>query len=167
VSFASGDQIAIAAIPVGSIPDGAICSVKNIDPPSVSSGKTIVAGSYLLTCMSSMGQVLPLNGITVAWQLHLKDVIKDLGRPKAEYTNGTTTKSLMSSYDKKTYVLGFNTAATNSVLAVSSPKSNLWVSLLIIGLVILAIVAFLLFFPVRGHRRRSYQEYLRSKYYNL
>jgi ATP-dependent Zn protease len=101
-----------------------------------------------------MGQVLPLSGVTVAWQLHLKDVIGDLGRPKAEFTNGTTTKTLTSSYDRKTYVLGFKTASTNSVSAVASPKSNLWVSLLVIGLVILAIIVFLLFFPLRGQLPR-------------
>lgn len=167
VTFTSDDKVATVAVPVLNIPDGSICKVDKQTPPNPPSGFKTIAGSYRLICTSGAGQSVALDGITAAWQINLKDLIGKSSSPKAVATNGSATKVIDSSYDKKTHILGIKTSAVDGVSVVVPPASTLWLNLIVIGVGILVIVAFVLFFPLRVHRRRSYQEYLRNKYYDL
>ena len=167
VSFASEDQIATAEVPAHNVPTGDVCKVAKTDSAHTVRGKSVVAGDYALTCTNQVGEPDSITVASVAWQFHLKGHLDKLHSPQAVIYNGSTSKIISSFYDHKTNILTFAASATAVVFVVGSATSYAWVNYLVIALGLLLVILFILYFPLRVHRRRSYQEYIRSKYYDL
>ncbi len=167
VSFASDDRIATVEVPTKNVPSGAVCTVNKTDSAYTISGKTTVAGDYELKCTSQIGESVDLTVSSVAWQFHLKDLLHNLYSPQAGIHADNSTTVTASFYDKKTNILSFTAPAGAIVFAVASTPSYSWVNILAVVIGLILLIAFILFFPLRVHRRRSYREYLRSKYYDL
>jgi hypothetical protein len=166
-SFTSDDQFVVGQILTSSLPSGSVCVVTMSNGSSSIAGTTTIAGNYVLNCSSEAGAVvLPANS-SIIWQVHLKSLIKNLHSPKAAVQSSNTSMTTTSFYDHKTQVLSFTTSSDATIFVVASVSNYTWVNVAAIAAVLLLILGFLLFFPMRVHRRRSYHDYLRSKYYNL
>jgi hypothetical protein len=166
-SFASQDGVATVEVSESAFPAGALCSVEKSDVQKVPQDVTAITSIYNLKCVTTSGKDIELSESDVAWHLHLKSRLEKLGNPQAVAYSGGTAKVIESTYDNQTQILSFNAPIDIGVYAVASPPSKWWISALVVAGVIMLFGAAVLYFPLRGHRRRSYQEYLRAKYYNL
>ncbi|HSX02982.1 MAG TPA: hypothetical protein VLI05_06780 [Candidatus Saccharimonadia bacterium] len=167
-SYTSADHLAIATLSDGTLPAGATCTVGAAD--SLAAGdRTTIAGPYQLTCQDSAGTALTTFNQPVAWTFKLGDKLRGFTSPQIAHAGNSGTTQLVSNahYDAKAATISTSLPGTDRVAALASRPNYGWVGYVAIALVGLLAVAALAIIPLRIARKQSYQEYLRSKYYNL
>jgi hypothetical protein len=104
----------------------------------------------------------------VAWRLNILNKMSGATPPQLVRASASNQLEMMpSAYDKTQRQVSAKLSGTGRVAVLETPVDWSWVNYVIIGgLVLLALVG-LVFLPLRTHKKRNYQEYLRAKYYNL
>lgn len=170
VTFTSDDRVASVTLPAGSIGDQAICSVSDSTVAvSVPKGQTKVAGPYRLLCKSRIGETVNAFVKPVTWHYQLKERMKSGLVPKAYVLAGGGKREIEGAvYNKTAGGLTFNVTDTGDtlVLASSAPAPYSVLAAVGLGFVVLLLGVAALFF-LRLPIKRSYADYIRSKYYDL
>ncbi len=171
VSYTSEDSLAAVALPGGSVSDQANCSL-NADTQQrkpQSTKQTIVLGPYAFVCKAISGNVITDYNHPVRWTLNLKNKLSGYTTPVAAVlaSDGTAKVIPGASYDAKSQVMKFSTIPTGPVVVLASKTTPIpWSLLVPLGVVMLGIAGVFIWL-LRRRQTSNYNEYLRSKYYNL
>ncbi len=169
-TFTSDDRVASVTLPAGSIGDQAICSVSDSTATvSVLTGQTKVAGPYQLLCKTRIGENVSAFVKPVTWHYQLKERLKSGFVPKAYVLAGGVKREITGAvYDKAAAGLTFsaNDTGDTMVLASSAPEPYSVLAAVGVGFIALLVGVAALFF-LRVPIKRSYADYIRSKYYDL
>ncbi|HUD11619.1 MAG TPA: ricin-type beta-trefoil lectin domain protein [Candidatus Saccharimonadia bacterium] len=169
-SYTSDDNLASVTIPSGAVDSTADCSITDATGQSFgTSTQHLVGGPYALVCKDSQGNILDEFNSALTWKLNVKAKMKGLDDAEAYTTdtNGKLTLIKNGSYSSIKGVETFTTATTNSVLVLASVAPSVPWSLIFTILILVALVAGVLVLILRQKQKLNYDEYLRSKYYNL
>jgi hypothetical protein len=171
VTLTSNDQVVDVTLSAGSISDQADCSVSDSsDAVSITNGQSKVAGPYQLFCKTRLGETINVFAKPVSWNYHLKGHMGSGLVPKGYrlVSGGKIQAVADASYDKTTQDFRFTTSDAGQTLVLASSGPVSLMALAMIGLVILFVflgigILFFVRFPVK----QTYEEYIRSKYYDL
>jgi hypothetical protein len=175
-AFTSDDGFASVAMPDGAVSGEANCSVTAEETKlTIADGKTLIAGPYAFICKSVSGEVITTLAQPLSWTFNVKSKMvgyQDPGVVLAAYNDRTTKQpTSKSTYDQEKGTLQIATTQLG-VIAVLATKSSgfSWSAMggLAFGAVFLAILLIGgTIFVIRRRQHTNYNEYLRSKYYNL
>lgn len=170
-TLTSSDGIVDVTLNSDAIGDDAECSVsESADAVSVAKDQTKIAGPYELSCKTALGANINAFAKPVMWTYHLKDRLGNNLVPKAFAVKPNGGKQEISGafYDKGSQDLNFATADTGEtmVLASSEPPSLMVYGLIGLAVLLVGLAVGALFF-IRRPVKQSYEEYIRSKYYDL
>jgi hypothetical protein len=168
-SFTSDDKLATVTIPSGAFDDSADCTVI-VSTLTIPVGKSIlVAGPYQILCKDSSGNDILTTKQPLLWTYAIKGKMAGYQKPTGVTVTGSggPDSSTKSTYNTKTGVLNFTSAAvgTTAVLAVTSAGAPITAIIFII-LFILIVIGIVVVFLRKG-QKRDYNDYIRSKYYDL
>jgi len=170
-TFTSGDQIAEVTISAGAISDQADCSVSDsTDVVSLAKGQTKVAGPYQLFCKTRLGEIINAFTKPVVWKYHLKGHLASGQVPKGFVLMPNGDKKAVSgaTYDKTSQDFSFATTDTGKTLVLAASAPAPWMLYGLIGLIILLVgLGIGTLFFIRRPVKQSYEDYIRSKYYDL
>ena len=170
-TFTSNDRIADITVSAGAIADQADCSLSDSsDAVSVAKGQTKVAGPYLLFCKTRLGETINAFAKPILWTYHLKGHLASSQVPKAiaVMTDGGKKEVSGAIYDKASQDYSFGTSGTGQTMVLGTAAPASLADYGLIGLVLLLVglgIGALLF--IRRPAKRSYEDYIRSKYYDL
>ncbi|MDB5178898.1 MAG: hypothetical protein JWN01_841 [Patescibacteria group bacterium] len=169
-TYQSDDGLASVTLPQGALDGDANCSVGKDDTKGVGSTQhPLIAGPYALICKDASGTVTTDFKKPLAWTFTLKDKLKGVQNPLG-YTLASGAAPVLvknGKFDTKTKVLNMSTDGKGSVLVLASLPPQIPWNLIIILLVVLVIFGAIAMFILRRKQKTNYDEYLRSKYYNL
>lgn len=167
-SFQSDDQSVSVNVPAGALDAAAVCTV-SAGPKLAVRGKTVIAGPYTLDCKSASGA--PVLGFAkpVSWTYSLKSKLGKLTHPTAVVIdgNGGQTAVGTGTYNASNQTLSFGQTASTTTAVLASAGFSLPSGLLAIIVILLAVVGGVITVVLRKSQRGKYENYLRSKYYNL
>ncbi len=168
--FTSDDQLASLLVPAGAIVGSANCSIARDDQKIDGSGRVVVLGLYRMLCKNSSGTIITDVLHPVVWTLRTKDAIKNYSDPVmvSVKTGGEVTELTDAHYDKSSGIMEASVAGATSVAVLAKPASNpISLGVAVAGVLILigGGIGFVLL--LRRGQRLNYDEYLRTKYYNL
>lgn len=169
-NFISTDEIAAVEVPAGTFATNAKCTVELSAARLATDGRTAVAGPYSLVCKNVAGDVLDTYNKPVNWSFALKTKLK--GSPKlvvvSQDSSGSIADVKSAAYDSKTHTMRFSqaTATTTAVLAVKA-GAGISPSFIAIFLLVILLIVGVIILMLRKNQRQNYNDYLRSKYYNL
>ncbi len=169
-SYTSDDGLAVVTLAPDSLSGEANCSIAT-DPRQIKDkAKTVVAGPYVFYCKSSTGEIITYYKNPIAWTYNLSKKLNGFGGPDAVSvdSSGRTVAIEGAKFDTKTKILQFSVAEA-SPTAVLAVKKTVWFPTSLILIVILLLLAGggLVIFKLRLSQKQNYNDYLRSKYYNL
>ena len=168
-SFSSSDGVATATVTTGQVSAGVVCSVTG-GSKAASSARPVIAGPYRLECQGADGQPLATLTGTVQWRLEPGSRLIGYTTPQvAQSVKDTDALQLANTgqYDDKTHRLTVTLPVNERVAVTAMVPNYAWVNYVAVAGLGAMIVIVLLFWPLRSARRQNYQDYLRSKYYNL
>lgn len=167
----SDDRKVTVTIMSGTFDKEATCQVKSVKPDvKLKPGSRLESGPFAVSCLTSTGATVKNFAKPLLWSYSLsKNVPKDrplvsfavidgLTAPvqsAAAYTPDARTLTFSSIGNAQTYVLSTNASMPVTVYLI--------IGGVVIGLLILLGALFLIRLPVK----RSYDDYIRSKYYDL
>jgi hypothetical protein len=174
-ALASDDNVIIASLPAGAVPDDSSCTVTldgdNTDElKSTSSKMLVLAGPYLVSCKDSNGDVV------AGFQ---KPVVVTIAPPK-EATKGNTKFQVYvydmqaeqwslakSTYDKKSKTYAVSIDGPAQVAFVGQKGSNYWPLFFSIIVPALLVGGGAFWYYQRKLQKQQYADYIKKKYYNL
>ncbi len=166
-SYTSDDKLATVTLSDG-LPDGATCTLSTADRPQ-SGSDTAIAGTYTLTCHDGTGAGLTNFKPTLTWKFSLKKPLQGYVSPQVVKvdSDGHTTILNGANYDQQAGTLKITAPLDAHLAVMAAQPDRSWITYLVVGGVVLLVLAILAIIPIRTMRKQSYQEYIRSKYYNL
>jgi uncharacterized membrane protein YgcG len=169
-TYTSDDNVASVTLASGAVDSSADCSVTDGSAQSFKpSPKRVVAGPYTMVCKDQQGNIIESFNSSLAWNFNIKSKLKGLDSPEA-YTIGTSgTLGLVSNakYTSSNETIAFTSASAASVLVLASVGATVPWGLILIILLLTGLIVGVLVFVLRQKQKLNYDEYLRSKYYNL
>ena len=174
-ALASDDNVIIASLPAGAVPDDASCTVTldgdNTDELKAESSKMLVlAGPYLVSCKDSNGDVVagfqkPV-AVTIAPP---RDATKGKTKFKVYvYDMQAEQWSLAkSTYDKKSKTYTANIEGPAQIAFVGEKGANYWPLIFSILIPALLVGGGAFWYYQRKLQKQQYADYIKKKYYNL
>jgi hypothetical protein len=172
-TYTSDDSLVTVSVPGGALSDDASCSINVQDPTKLShqpgtKDQPLVAGVYSLVCKKSSGDEV-LNYLKpIAWSFDLKDKLKGVNTPKPyTYDNGNATLISDFKFDSKAKLLTFDSTSTDPTMVLAYVNKGISLNFIALVLVVLGVIFGLAVLILRKKQKSTYDDYLRSKYYNL
>ncbi|MBW4061445.1 fibronectin type III domain-containing protein [Candidatus Saccharibacteria bacterium] len=168
-TFTSDDKVATVSIPSDAFDTDTDCTVVT-SQTAVSPGKNvIVAGPYEVLCKDSSGNAEVATKQPLTWTYAIKAKMSGFKNPVGITLsdNASATTATKSTYNSKTGGFTFTSATLGSTAVLASVNPGLPVSLIVFGFLFLLIAAAVVIFFLRRGQKRDYNEYIRSKYYDL
>lgn len=170
-TYMSDDHIVDIIVRAGTITDHGDCSVSGpTETPSLANGQSNIAGPYRLVCKTPSGNTVKAFAKPVVWTYRLQERPTKGEIPKAFVltSDGSKKEVAGSFYDEASRNLIFETTDTGQTLVIATSAR---VSLMVYGLIGLVVLIVGLglgaLFFIRRPAKRSYEDYIRSKYYDL
>lgn len=175
-AIASEDNVVIASLPAGAVPEDSSCSV-DLDSDKLVELKSAIgnkaqrlAGPYLVSCKDSNGEVVPSFS---------KPVVVTMAPPKAATKGNTNFKIYVydmqaeewslakSSYDKKAKTYKVEIEGPAQVAFVGEKAPNYWPLFFSIVVPTLLIGGGAFWYYQQKLKKQQYADYIKKKYYNL
>lgn len=171
ITLTSDDHVAEVLIGAGAIGNQANCSLSgSSEDIKVSQVQTKAAGPYMLSCKTRLGEAINTFARPVMWTYHLKDHLGSNLVPKAFVIKPGGGKQEVPGayYDKASQDFNFATASTGDTMVLASEEPPSIMTFGLVGLVVLLVgLAIGAPFFIRRPVKQSYEDYIRSKYYDL
>lgn len=175
-AIASEDNVVIASLPAGAVPDESSCTV-DLDSDDITELKSTIgakaqrlAGPYLVSCKDSNGDVVPSFS---------KPVVVTMAPPKAATKGNTNFKVYIydmqaeqwslakSSYDKKTKTYKVSIDGPAQVAFTGEKAANYWPLFFSIVIPTLLVGGGAFWYYQQKLKKQQYADYIKKKYYNL
>ncbi|HVQ43500.1 MAG TPA: fibronectin type III domain-containing protein [Candidatus Saccharimonadia bacterium] len=169
-TFMSDDQIVGVEVPAGALPvENAVCTVVAATNKLGTADRPVVAGPYSLVCKNAGGDLIVDLSKPVTWNFALKSKLKGYDRPSAVSVDSSGGESEVKGavYDAKTTTMHFSQTSATTIAVLASVHHGLSPSFIAIVVFILLLIAGVFVLILRKSQRQNYNDYLRSKYYNL
>jgi hypothetical protein len=169
--YTSDDKVVTVRVPSGATSREVNCSVgfdNNITAKGTST-KKVIAGPYFLLCKTATGDRIPTFKDEVTWVFDLKSKLKGAQNPSA-YTyepGGSGTEADGAEYDSKAQTLTFISATSNSAAVLAEVPKGISFNLIVVFLVPILAAVGIVWLVMRQKKKLDYDEYIRSKYYDL
>ena len=165
----SDDNLVTVTIPSGAFDDEADCTVTTASSAVTTGSRTLIAGPYQLICKDSSGNVLLTTKSPLGWTYNVKAKIGGFINPTVVSISSAGTQSSVTpvTYDKKAGSVSFSTATLGTTAVLASVKAGFPVSLVVFTLLAIAVIVIVLVFVLRKKQKTNYDDYIRSKYYDL
>ena len=169
ITVESDDKLATVDVPAGALGAETACSIVASSAKLGTNTTTVVAGPFTLVCKTFEGNVVTDFAKPVTWTYRLDGKLKNLGKPGAVALDSAGEESGVSeyNYDAKTKLLTFNQAGATTTAAVASAKSGLPTTFIVLFVTAFLVIAGVVILMLRRSQHQNYNDYLRSKYYNL
>lgn len=175
-AIASEDNVVIASMPAGAVPDESSCAV-DLDSDDIDELKSTIgtkamrlAGPYLVSCKDSNGEVVASFS---------KPVVVTMAPPKAATKGNTNFKVYIydmqaeqwslakSEYDKKAKTYKVSIDGPAQVAFVGQKAANYWPLFFSIIVPTLLVGGGAFWYYQRKLKKQQYADYIKKKYYNL
>jgi len=169
-TFSSDDNIAVVTMPTSAINGDADCSVsKPTSNQTVPQDHRLVVGPYALVCKDAQGNTVTSFAQPLSWSLNVKGHLTGLVTPQPYVLDagGHTTLIKSGTYNPTPGAVTFTSTTTAGVLVLAAVAPSIPWNALAIILVVLGAVVGLLVMVLRKQQKQNYNEYLRTKYYDL
>jgi hypothetical protein len=171
--YVSSDHVATVRVPNGAMSNEVSCAIAidNFIDAKPARGQVLVAGPYALSCKTATGTKVTDFNKPVSWTFNLKDKLTS-GKhdPVASLYDigGAAAVVKDAEFDSKNEALKFNSSNSNSAAVMASlPRSIVSPNLVVFILATIGIVIGIIWLVLRHKKKLDYEDYLRSKYYNL
>lgn len=168
-TYNSSDGLAQVVVPSGALTESVDCSVNSDSNPNLGTAYHVMVGPYSLVCKDQSGNQVDSFAQALSWTMSLKTKIKGFVDP-LPYTisdNNQLAAVKNGKYSPSNEELTFTTASADSVLVLASTATSVPWDLLLSLLMVAAAVVLVAVLLLRKKQRSNYDDYLRSKYYNL
>jgi hypothetical protein len=173
-TYTSQDKLAVVQLPAGLVAGSEIsCQVNDLtDVRGKKVGdksQPVVLGPYELACKTVAGSVITDYKKQVTWTLDLKGQLKNLHSPVAYMygADGGPVEVKGVRYSDKDQTMVLQAPADAIVVVQASVPQGVSPNFLVVFLVVAGIVAAIIVFALNRKKKLQYEEYLRSKYYEL
>ncbi len=168
-TYTSDDRLANVLLPSGALDGDADCTVtKDLTSHPGNATHIVVGGPYVLVCKDAAGSVLSDFNKPVTWTYNLKGKLAGFQNPAPSNIGAGTAVAVKAfTFDKKTQVLQFTVAQAGGTVVLATAKPAFPINLVIILAVLLVVIVGVVVFVLRHVQKQNYDDYLRSKYYNL
>lgn len=175
-AIASEDNVVIASIPAGAVPEESSCTV-DLDSDNLTELKSAIgnkaqrlAGPYLVSCKDSNGDVVASFS---------EPVVVTMAPPKAATKGNTKFKIYVydmqaeqwslakSSYDKKSKTYKVSIEGPAQVAFTGEKAANYWPLFFSIVIPTLLVGGGAFWYYQRKLKKQQYADYIKKKYYNL
>ncbi len=168
-TYTSDDGLATVSIPTGALSASADCSL-NMPTRSeaVPFGKSIVLGPYTIVCKNAASVIVTSFLQPLKWTLNVKGKSIQPSAPSiyAVYPNGHLVHISGSKYDSKIGAVTFQSKTSDAIVALAAASLDLSLGTIGFILMAIAVTAGIVFVLASNKHKRSYNDYLRSKYAN-
>jgi hypothetical protein len=170
-NYTSSDEIAGVVVPAGALNESASCTVESTTDKLSTTARPVIAGPYALICKNASGEAVDTFNKPVTWTYQIKTKIKGYTKPGAigvDSSGGVQSVSDIA-YNTKAQTIQFNqlSAGKTAIVASVYKASNAWITFLGVGAAAFALIGGTLLLVLRRKQKQNYNEYLRSKYYDL
>ncbi len=169
-SYTSEDGLATVTLPSGAVAGSVDCSVA-VDTATNFATKShkVVAGPYELVCKDANGNAVTSFAQALSWSISLKNKLKGVSGPTAYTATASSTLSVITNakFNTSSQVMTFTTTSANDVLVLATISHGISWSFVVIILVVLGIAGGVATLILRRQQKSNYDDYLRTKYYNL
>jgi hypothetical protein len=171
-NYTSSDKRATALLPAGlaageiSCTVDSLVSVKKIGTNS----QPAVAGPYGLSCRTTADSIVTEYKKPVTWVVDLKGKLQGLNNPVAYAYGADGQQTLLrdAQFDAKAETIRVSAPADRSIgILASRPRTIVSLSWIIIILTVAGVVAGIVILAMNRKKKLEYEEYIRSKYYEL
>jgi hypothetical protein len=169
-TYTSDDQLVTVLVPSGAVSGAADCAIVHDDTrkPAVN-GRVVVAGLYLLMCKDSVGATVAEFSKPLVWTYQLKGKLKGLNNPTPYLYESSSTGTVIQNakFEADGDILSFETVMGNPTYVLAAKRAGIPLDAVAIALLVLGVAGGVTVLVLRRKQRTNYDEYLRSKYYNL
>jgi hypothetical protein len=172
-TYTSQDKLAVVQLPAGLVASEISCQVNALDDirgkKIANRAEPVVVGPYELACKTVAGSVITDYKKQVTWALDLKGQLKNLHNPVAYMygADGNPVAVKGARYSDTDQTMVVTVPADAIVVVRASVPQGVSPNFLIVILVIGGIIAAIVVFALNRKKKLQYEEYLRSKYYEL
>lgn len=172
VTYESPDKLARVMVPAGAFSEPANCSLDAISGGSGRGTKqhpVVALGPYRLLCKNANAEPLGNSDKPLTWTLMLKGHLKGLTKPAviAYDESGLASDTKELGVVQKDGSMVFQSTSEFALAAAASSISYAWVGYVIGAIILILCVMAGAWLVIRRNRKVNYNQYLRSKYYNL
>jgi ricin-type beta-trefoil lectin protein len=169
-SYTSDDGLATVTLPDGAVAGSVDCSV-TVDTTTnfTTKQRKVVAGPYQLLCKDANANTVTSFSQPLAWSVKLKNKLKGVTKPTAYTADANANLNAISNakFSNSSKVMTFTTTTANDVLVLGTITHGISWDLVVIILVILGVMGGVAVLILRRQQKSNYDDYLRTKYYNL
>jgi|GEM_PF-4705315 len=169
-SYTSSDGLVTVMLPDGAVDGSVDCSVTPDPATNFATGqRKVVAGPYELLCKDANGNTVTSFSQALAWSVNLKNRLKGVTKPTAYTAGSSNNLSAITNakFNRSSQVMTFTTTTANDVLVLATVTHGVPWNLVVIILVVLGVMGGVAVIILRRRQKLNYDEYLRTKYYNL
>jgi hypothetical protein len=169
-SYTSDDDVATVTLPIGALDNSADCSVTEGASQSFNPlPKKIVVGPYSLVCKNQQGNLIASFNGSLNWKISIKSKLKGLNDPEVYSLDANSKLDVVGNaeYTATAASFVFTAASADPVLVLASAAPSFPWSLIFTILLLTGIVGGVLVLILRQKQKVNYDEYIRTKYYNL
>lgn len=169
ITYTSDDGKAKAVLSTSALDGEADCSVEHNGTQIDTVSLRVITGPYQLVCKNSAGDSISSLSSPIVWTLNLKNDLKGYSKPRADQLDSSSNTSAIkdAKYDKKSGTMTLSLASFDTVYVLAAKNKPFPWSIVVVIILLLAIVGAVFFFILRRTQKAGYDEYLRTKYYNL
>lgn len=170
IIYTSEDQLVNVQLPLDAVADSADCTIHKEEAKTSIGTKShpVILGPYALICKDVSGSLITDLQKPLTWTYNLKGKLAGYTQPEAaQLVDGANKLITTASFDTKSEVLRFTAAQTGTTLVLAAVKPMLPIRLIVIVIAILVLVGGVVLLLLRRTQKQNYDDYLRSKYYNL
>jgi hypothetical protein len=173
ITFTSEDGVAGVVVETETFAEETECIVVREDSykPSLKNGQSMIAGPYSLVCKTRDGRTVSEFSKPLTWNLNVKSKLGKLANPQVYIRETGSTPALLKEavFNSKQGTVSFNHAGSGQVLVLASPREGFGVpvNLIVFMLAAIGLIALVLVLVLRRKQKTDYDDYLRSKYYNV
>lgn len=168
--FSSSDGVVTVQVPAGAAKTQLSCTVTSKDTvePKLT-GQKVIAGPYNLVCRTAGGDTITEFKEAVTWLFNLEGKVKNLKSPEAHTHSSGGRLTLVENlkYEASTKILTAPMWTNESLVVMGTVPRGISLNLIVVLLVVALVVVAIVLLVARQRKKISYDEYMRSKYYDL
>lgn len=170
-TYTSDDQKVSLLLPGDAVDSAAMCTVtkdETLKAEGTTSKRPVAAGVYVLVCKTEAGDVIESFNKPITWSFNLKDSLKGLANPEAYLMEeGGAVAVKGAKYDGDSKILSFESTSDKPVYVLAAKAPGIPLNLVAFILAVILAVGGVVVLILRRKQKTNYDDYLRSKYYNL